>query len=765
MRLECMRLSARQGERSHGSFRPRPSSRGSRSRLGASLAAMLVLAALATPSLLAQQTVTLQGRVTDAEAQPVSGAQLSVRNVETGRERGTLTQENGTFSIVGLEPGPYEVDVTMLGYGQAQRSIELLLGQRAVLDITLETAALALEGIQVRAPEEGTFEVQRTDVSAPVVQTEIANLPLNTRNAVNLATIVPGVKTYAPTAGRSLPSSGSLADLRFWNFYLEGAEWKSMFNGNLVGIPQTGSPMPQEALREFRVQINPYDAEYTRGASYIISAVTHRGTNDFHGSGFIYGQNNNLRALDYFQREAQSENPDGFSRADYDRQQLGFNLRGPLVRDRLFFSLSYELNNTDDTIDVVPGSERWSEYGGTFTAPTKNHTGLLRLTAPAGDRHTLDAIWAVRSYDSETHYGSAIARDGGINARYTVHSLQLRDTYTPSSSLVNELSFHLLSWDHDESPLLPGPQLGYPGIQIGRNNFPLQLKETHLRAINKLTYTPPGGRHLVKAGVEVSRIRTDSFRPLAQHGSFVFPTDTSSLPLRATIGVGYFDPHRHRVVSNSCCTTYCLAAMLHPLHQAYGVIRGAAAIAYAHGSRPGPLLDGVFPNLRMARANASNLVPANIPGVRHALDRVIPGLAGQISATAIRVPVQAVSAATLTLRVSQPVNPAEVNSSLQAASSSLLKGYLEVGTDPLVSSDVLGAPVSCVVDPYLTTCLDDLVRVVVDSETGGGLDDLLGVAVQEAGFPLLCPIWSEWKIPSRGICTHVGRLLSSYPSS
>jgi glyceraldehyde 3-phosphate dehydrogenase len=181
-----------------------------------------------------------------------------------------------------------------------------------------------------------------------------------------------------------------------------------------------------------------------------------------------------------------------------------------------------------------------------------------------------------------------------------------------------------------------------------------------------------------------------------------------------------FDPSRHQVVSNSCCTTYCLAMMLHTLHHVYGVRSGSAIVAYSYGSRPGPLLDESFPSLRMARANAINLVPANVSGVRHALDKVLPELAGQVAATAIRIPVRATSAASLVLRLSHPADAEDLNATMEAAAASLLKGYLEVSQAPLVSSDVLGSSASCVVDAGLTTSLGDLVRVVgwYDNEWG-----------------------------------------------
>lgn len=172
------------------------------------------------------------------------------------------------------------------------------------------------------------------------------------------------------------------------------------------------------------------------------------------------------------------------------------------------------------------------------------------------------------------------------------------------------------------------------------------------------------------------------------------------------------DPTEHRVISNSCCTTYCIGMMASPLHHAYGVVSATASVAYSHGSRPGPPLDGVHPHPRLARANAINLVAAAVPGVRHALDRVLPELAGRVSATAFRVPVRAVSAATLTLRLRDPASVEEVNHTLETAATSLLKGYLGVSHDPLVSSDVIGSAVSCLVDAGLTASLGDLVRVV-----------------------------------------------------
>lgn len=514
---------------------------------GRALAVSAALGLASLSPLAAQTTVALTGRVT-AQGKPVADAQIGVTDRETNQVRGTRTSANGDYAIVGLPPGTYEVRVQRVGFAPARQEIRLLVGQRATLNFAIQESAVELSGVQVTAEPRATFEAQRTDISAPVVQAEIQNLPLNTRNTLNLAAIVPGIKTYAPTAGRSLPAAGALPDLRFYNFYLDGVEWKSMFNGNLVGIPQTGSPIPQEALREFRVHLNPYDAELTRGGSYIISAVTQRGTNEMQGSAFLYFQNNGLRALDEFQRRTRAREGDGYSRTPYDRQQFGFNFRGPIVRDKLFIAANYELGNTNDNIEVVPGRPAfnpgvWDQFAGTFSAPTKNHTGVLRLTSPFTDKHTGDLIYAGRYYDSETFFGATEAHDAGLTAKYSIHSLQLRDTYTPTGSIVNQASVHLLAWNHNEEPLVPGARRIYPSINFGRNTFPLILRERHLRAIDKLTYTLPGGKHIINTGAELTHVNTSSFLPSNKDGLFEYRTDTSTVPFRATIGVGFFNPN------------------------------------------------------------------------------------------------------------------------------------------------------------------------------------------------------------------------------
>ncbi len=501
----------------------------------------LALAGAARPAV-AQITVTLEGAVR-AAGRPVADAQVVVVNAATAETRRAATGAAGTFRVLGLSSGRYTVQVRAIGYRPVAQAVQVGVGQRANLDFALEKGATELEAVMVTADRVRQVEVQRLSVSSPVVRTEIENLPLNSRGLMNLAAIAPGIKSYAPQQGRALPTGGAAPDLRFINLYLDGVEMKSLYNGNLVGIPQTGSPVPQEALDEFRVFLNPYDAEYSRAGSYVISGVTRRGTNRWEGSGFGFFQNKDAVARTFLQRGA------GTAAPDFGRQQLGFNLRGPLVKDRLFVAGSYELTRTNSFLDVSPGRPAanpalWDQYRGTFEAPNRNHAGVVRLTWVPNDKHTFDGLWSSRYLTGEGNFGAGVARNGGITQKYFINVAQLRDTWVPADNLLNEASFQFVSWYHNEAPLRPGPTLVYPSVTLGTSGFPLVLRETHFRLVDRASYTVDDfhGSHVIKAGVEASRVGASQFLPSNGFGSFTFATDTSTRPVSAALSAGFFDP-------------------------------------------------------------------------------------------------------------------------------------------------------------------------------------------------------------------------------
>jgi hypothetical protein len=497
------------------------------------LSAAALAMALTRPAS-AQNTITLEGSVKEGTT-PLQGAQVSVVNTATSETARATTRSSGEFRALGLFPGRYVVTVRLIGYKPAAQTVQLVIGQRARLEFDMEKGAAELSSETVIGERVKQVEVQRLSVSAPVMKEEIENLPLNSRGVMNLAGIAPGIKTYAPQSGRTLPAGGAAPDLRFFNVYMDGVEMKSLYNGNIVGLGQTGSPLPQEAVEEFRVYLNPYDAEYTRAGSYVISAESRRGTNEWQGSAFGFLQNKSLIARNAFQTVV----------PNFGRQQFGLNVRGPLIKDKLFTATSYELASTNFYLDVNPTSGPWSQYKGTFLAPNKNHTLYERLTFVQSPTVTYDAMFSGRLLNGEGNFGAKVAQNGGISQKYKIFTGQLRQRYlAPGGNFVNEASLQLVRWNHDEAPLNPGPQFTYPGITLGTSGFPLILRETHARFVDRATFNVDAGpgSHVLKAGVELSRIAASQNFANNKDGSFNFLTDTSTLPNTASIAVGFTDP-------------------------------------------------------------------------------------------------------------------------------------------------------------------------------------------------------------------------------
>lgn len=504
-----------------------------------------VLGCGCAPVASAQVTTTeIQGKVVTLGGSAVAGARIEVRSRETGTTREARVDSAGAYRILALPPGLYDIACGAAGYGSQRRSgVQLVFGAPARIDWLLVSSGAAAELEPTVIAAQAPIEFEQTNISTPVLEKQIEQLPLNSRDVLALASIAPGVRTFGQEAGRAVPAAGAISTARFVNLYVDGVEWKGLATGQLVGQPQTGSIIPQEAVREYRVYLNPYDAEYTHGASWVMSAVTHQGENTMHGSLFGFDQNRSFVARGSFQAE----------KPKYQRGQVGGNLRGPLLRDRLFFSLSYEGQITDNFITVVPGRpayapDIWSQYGGTFRAPFRNQLGMARITGLLGS-HSLDAIWIGRYLTSTSNFGvrlqggAMLAREAGTVAKYGVSMIQLRDR-TVSSSFVNELSLHFLDNNQDDEPLVPGVTLRYVGLQTGRAAFPQVGRARYLGAAEKLSFAMrgPAGEHTLKTGIEVTSVNSRSYLPATRDGLFVFPTDTSTLPSRGTIGVGFVDP-------------------------------------------------------------------------------------------------------------------------------------------------------------------------------------------------------------------------------
>ena len=190
--------------------------------------------------------------------------------------------------------------------------------------------------------------------------------------------------------------------------------------------------------------------------------------------------------------------------------------------------------------------------------------------------------------------------------------------------------------------------------------------------------------------------------------------------LTIVMGVNHelYDADKHTIISNASCTTNCLAPMAKAIHDEFVIQQGLMTTIHAY-TQDQNLQDGPHADLRRARAAAINVVPAST-GAAKAISLVMPELKGKLDGYALRVPVPTGSATDLTVTLGRETTVEEVNAVVKAAAEGPLKGYLRYTEDPIVSSDIVTDPASCIFDAGLTKVLGNQVKVVgwYDNEWG-----------------------------------------------
>ena len=326
-------------------------------------------------------TATIVGTISDPSGAITPGAQVTARNVDTGLTRNVISGEDGTYRLEFLPVGHYALEVTTTGFKKAYLSdIVLQVSDTARVDVSL-TVGQVSESVTVTetAPQinTSTAEIGRTIQSA-----EITSLPLVERNVYTLLDLTPGVQSNnngvaAASTGtsslilgfpeqRTLINGGTDGGTGSVNYYLDGGS-------NMTNLRNTGNILPNpDAIQEFRVQTNSYNAEYGRFASGVINVLTKSGTNKYHGSVFEFVRNTVFNANDW---GSQLEKP------PFHRNQFGGTIGGPIKRDKTFFFASYSgLRQTTSSFlsgAIVPTAlERAGNFTGSTTKPTDPATGL-----------------------------------------------------------------------------------------------------------------------------------------------------------------------------------------------------------------------------------------------------------------------------------------------------------------------------------------------------------------------------------------------------
>ncbi|MFG2037142.1 type I glyceraldehyde-3-phosphate dehydrogenase [Dactylosporangium sp. NPDC048998] len=196
------------------------------------------------------------------------------------------------------------------------------------------------------------------------------------------------------------------------------------------------------------------------------------------------------------------------------------------------------------------------------------------------------------------------------------------------------------------------------------------------------------------------------------------PAKNEDLTIVFGVNEHQYDPAKHTIISNASCTTNCLAPMAKVINDTFGIERGLMTTIHAY-TQDQNLQDAPHKDLRRARAAALNIVPTST-GAAKAIGLVLPELKGKLDGYALRVPVPTGSATDLTVTVSRDTSVEEVNAALKAAAEGPLAGILTYTEDPIVSTDIVTDPASCIFDSGLTKVIGNQVKVVgwYDNEWG-----------------------------------------------
>ena len=346
------------------------------------------------------ETARVQGTVTDTSGAAVAGATIKATSIGTGRSIMVQTNDEGAYSILSLQPGRYQVEVTQTNFKTTKQEATFEVAQNATLDFALEPGAVS-ETVTI-TDDTPLVESASSAIGNVVGQRETAELPLNGRNVLELARLSPGVtqgviggfasgaggdaETYrgGNTGGAAISVNGQRTQAN--NFLLDGVDNNESLVNTINIFPSV------EATQEFRVQTSVATAEFGRGGGAIINTVIKSGTNDFHGSSYFFLRNSAFNARPAFDPPITRLNPatgrqEVIQRtSNFRRGQFGATIGGPVIipgfgegtpifrnlKDRVFFFFSYEgvrqfLPSSTDTATVPTAAFRTGNFSALTT--------------------------------------------------------------------------------------------------------------------------------------------------------------------------------------------------------------------------------------------------------------------------------------------------------------------------------------------------------------------------------------------------------------
>jgi Carboxypeptidase regulatory-like domain len=275
-------------------------------------------------------TGAVSGTVSNNQGQPVESAQIEVLNRATGSRTGGTSRSDGRYYIQGLEVGgPYTVTARRIGFTpRDSNNVYIALGQNARVDLAMNTQATQLAGVQIMSASSGVISSSHKGIATTITDSVIARFPTLTRNFTDFVALSPQISTKGPG------NSGGGQNNRFNGIQIDGSVANDLFGLSATGQPGGQANAKQislEAVKEYQVLLSPFDVRQGNFTGALVNAVTKSGSNELHGSATYANRSEKLeRNIDYLRA------------APFNVKQEGFWLGGPIIKDRLLFSVAPE---------------------------------------------------------------------------------------------------------------------------------------------------------------------------------------------------------------------------------------------------------------------------------------------------------------------------------------------------------------------------------------------------------------------------------------
>ncbi|KAF0250578.1 MAG: hypothetical protein FD167_5 [bacterium] len=467
----------------------------------------------------------INGSILDTTGAAIAGATVVVTNQTTGQVSEVSTDENGVFNVQNLVPAIYSIKIEAEGFSKSLvKDLEVNVGDIVTINPKLTPAAADSEVIEVKASDVRGVDTTTSRVAGFVTDSTISNLPLNGRNFLDLAFLLPG-NAPSPIFDPAKTNSSQVSSLgqtgRGGNIAVDGADNNDDIAGGSL------QNFPQDSIQEFQIQTSRFGAEIGRSGSSVINIITKNGSNELHGNLGFFFRNDSLSGLP---ATLDRGVVDTLGKPPFDREQYIASIGGPIKRDRAWFFSAFEYRKQDGIILTGRRDQSRQQIINEYaTAPLNNTLLTNRIDVQVSPK---DRIFFRYGFEDLEQVDRSLIQQpiGDANQRQILqtntNSFVFDYVRTFSANAINSFSFQGNKYNQKVDGFVNTPDLTFPSIEEGLNpiGLPDQVaSQSRFQFRDNLTVI--AGAHSLKFGGEVFYTRLKEDFSIFNQGQVFLATD------------------------------------------------------------------------------------------------------------------------------------------------------------------------------------------------------------------------------------------------